>query len=204
MVNFLIENGADVNKTTEIIEFTDEGNSTPLHDAANHEYANIAERLIEAGADVNARDAEGHTPLDIVAGNLLRYRMYLYDREPEKSRHIKLKMFTDTIAVLERHGGRLSHGGTLTEDGANRHREALLQHGAEITKSLASKAFERRKHLLYAWVAPQETATAGAAGAGSAPDETNAHKSHTPNRRRTRRSRRRANRSIDSRRINNY
>ena len=54
----LVEAGADP-------EFTSESGSTPLHEAARNGYVDVAEVLIGAGADVNARDDEARTPLDV-------------------------------------------------------------------------------------------------------------------------------------------
>lgn len=42
---------------------TDDTHETPLHLAARHSRADAAKRLLDAGADANARDKSGRTPL---------------------------------------------------------------------------------------------------------------------------------------------
>ena len=41
------------------------GGVTPLHHAATQDHKKIAELLITKGADVNAKDEDGGTPLDV-------------------------------------------------------------------------------------------------------------------------------------------
>ena len=53
MVKLLIANGAEVNA----------GDWTPLHGAADEGRRDIAEALVQKGADVNAKDKKGYTPL---------------------------------------------------------------------------------------------------------------------------------------------
>lgn len=57
-VAFLIERGASVNPAPTASEAT-----TPLYEAANRGHNEICKLLIEAGADVNAKNHEGWTPL---------------------------------------------------------------------------------------------------------------------------------------------
>jgi len=57
MVEKLLAKGADVNARAS------RDGRTPLHNAARSGYSKAAELLITAGADVNAKDKEGHTPL---------------------------------------------------------------------------------------------------------------------------------------------
>nr|XP_033809219.1 ankyrin repeat domain-containing protein 53 isoform X2 [Geotrypetes seraphini]XP_033809226.1 ankyrin repeat domain-containing protein 53 isoform X2 [Geotrypetes seraphini] len=57
-VRYLIDNGAKVN-------VYGEGNVTPLHQAAREGLDDCIIVLIQAGADVNARNAEGHKPIDV-------------------------------------------------------------------------------------------------------------------------------------------
>ena len=56
-VELLIGHGADVNQVTGI------GGMTPLHMSARRGTTRIAEALLEAGADIEARDKNGETPL---------------------------------------------------------------------------------------------------------------------------------------------
>ncbi len=58
IVRLLLENGADIE-----IEAKDEFESTPLMWAAYWGLFDMAELLLEEGADVNAPDATGNTPL---------------------------------------------------------------------------------------------------------------------------------------------
>jgi len=62
MVKFLISKGADVNAHAR-----NWGDLTPLHYAASpiiNVGAKVAELLIDEGADINAKDSDGETPLD--------------------------------------------------------------------------------------------------------------------------------------------
>jgi hypothetical protein len=54
---FLINHGADVNKAGTV--------GTPLHAAAKRGYVDAIQMLLKAGADVDARDAAGNTPLHV-------------------------------------------------------------------------------------------------------------------------------------------
>ena len=53
----LIHNGANVESTTDYLH------ETPLHLAGRYQRADAARRLLDAGADPNARDIRGRTPL---------------------------------------------------------------------------------------------------------------------------------------------
>lgn len=56
-VELLIEHGANVNQVTGV------GGMTPLHMSARRGTTRIAEALLDAGADIEARDKNGETPL---------------------------------------------------------------------------------------------------------------------------------------------
>lgn len=58
IIDFLIEKDAFVNHALT-------NGDTPLHLAVLHGRVEVAESLIRAGADVNARNAEGKTPFDL-------------------------------------------------------------------------------------------------------------------------------------------
>jgi len=59
-----VKSGQDINKKTDI------NHETALHIAAKHNYASSIKYLIEANADVNARDRKNNTPLHLA---LLRH-----------------------------------------------------------------------------------------------------------------------------------
>jgi len=56
-IELLIEHGADVNQVTGV------GGMTPLHMSARRGTTRIAEALLDAGADIEAKDKDGETPL---------------------------------------------------------------------------------------------------------------------------------------------
>ena len=56
IMRFLIESGADLNKTSTALEWT------PLHTAVIYNNLEGAQLLLESGADLNAKDAFGYTP----------------------------------------------------------------------------------------------------------------------------------------------
>lgn len=56
-IELLLPHGADVNQVTGV------GGMTPLHMAARRGTSSIAEALLDAGADIEAKDKKGETPL---------------------------------------------------------------------------------------------------------------------------------------------
>lgn len=48
-----------------VITRTTDSGQTPLHLAASEGFMDCAEILVQAGADVLAKDSMGHTPLDM-------------------------------------------------------------------------------------------------------------------------------------------
>ena len=58
-IRVLLEYGADVNFATPF------GSRTPLMAACIHRNYRVAQLLIEAGAEVNALDSQGESPLDL-------------------------------------------------------------------------------------------------------------------------------------------
>ena len=70
IVRLLIGNGADPNArtTSRGSEATGPGDETPLHYAASSDDADVAEALIDGGADIEAPDGSIGTPLDNAVG----------------------------------------------------------------------------------------------------------------------------------------
>jgi len=70
-VKFLIARGADVNVITRPHTYVFgifALEHKPLHDAARLGYKNIVGLLIDKGADVNAKNGDGQTPMDVASG----------------------------------------------------------------------------------------------------------------------------------------
>jgi ankyrin repeat protein len=63
IIRFLAENGANV-------DFQDRNGSAVLHHAAQSGHAGIAKTLVKTGADVNARNKKGDTPIDVAVEEL--------------------------------------------------------------------------------------------------------------------------------------
>jgi hypothetical protein len=70
IVRLLIGNGADPNArtTSRGSETTGPGDETPLHYAASSDDADVAEAMIDGGADIEAPDGSIGTPLDNAVG----------------------------------------------------------------------------------------------------------------------------------------
>ncbi len=70
-VRFLLDRGANVN----VISQNEEG-KTPLHSAVERRRSELVSLLLDRGAHVGTKDAEGHTPLDLAerqgAGEIVR------------------------------------------------------------------------------------------------------------------------------------
>src|SRR5487761_686767 len=68
IVRLLIDAGADPNALTSGRDSPGPGDETPLHYAASSDDADLAEALIEAGADIETPDGSIGTPLDNAVG----------------------------------------------------------------------------------------------------------------------------------------
>ena len=68
IVRLLIDAGADPNALTASRDSPGPGDETPLHYAASSDDADVAEVLIEAGADIETPDGSIGTPLDNAVG----------------------------------------------------------------------------------------------------------------------------------------
>ena len=82
MVELLLKHGADPNATCGI------GQDTALHKAVQDGHTRVIEILVDAGADINAQDKWGATPLD---------RALMCEH-------------SDVAAILRRHGAKASDG----------------------------------------------------------------------------------------------
>ena len=67
-----------------IVDKPDVNGNTPLHDAAIHGYIDRVERLIAAGANLNAVNKDGKTPADLAKENLPRFKQREWNREYEE------------------------------------------------------------------------------------------------------------------------
>ncbi|NMO17155.1 ankryin [Pyxidicoccus fallax] len=89
------------------IDVRDDSDSTPLHNAATHGHVPFVELLLARGAEVNALDGLGRTPL----GAALRKR-----EEPWVKAHNRTADFDAIIALLERAGGQPRVSYSWSED----------------------------------------------------------------------------------------
>ena len=64
----LIDSGADPNALTSRDSQSGPGDETPLHYAASSDDADVAEALIDGGADIEVPDGSIGTPLDNAVG----------------------------------------------------------------------------------------------------------------------------------------
>ena len=71
----------------------DDHEYTPLHWAAMEGRKEVAELLIAAGANVNAKDVDGSTPLDLA-------KLYEGDSPEDKAARM------ETADLLRKHGGK--------------------------------------------------------------------------------------------------
>ena len=83
VVCFLLEDCSDMD-----VNITDNGLHTPLHLAYLHGHTQIAQYLIQHGADVYAVDSDGHTPYDYIDGDPDCIKNSEYFQNRRKIHHI--------------------------------------------------------------------------------------------------------------------
>ncbi len=75
-LDFLLDHGVDPG-------IANDAGVTALHEAALRNYPGVVKHLVERGANVNARDSQGFTPLDYALGNLPSKRRAAAPAGPE-------------------------------------------------------------------------------------------------------------------------
>jgi len=107
-VKDFLANGADVN-APQVGDFT-----TPLHDAALNGHKEVAELLIEKGADVNAKNNDGETPLHLTTNKEIAELLIAKGADVNAKDRVgktPLDRASDnekpeTAALLRKHGGK--------------------------------------------------------------------------------------------------
>ncbi|KAI9911889.1 hypothetical protein PsorP6_009394 [Peronosclerospora sorghi] len=84
LVKFLLANGAKVELGSDGVDWVgDNDMDTPLHRCETVEFAQV---LLDHGADLNARNAEGHTPYDVaIEDNIDELKTFYNSVGAEKS-----------------------------------------------------------------------------------------------------------------------
>ena len=155
VVSFLLEecSGIDVNVTNDVDLFT------PLHVAYLYGHTQMAQYLIQHGADVYAVDSDGHTPYEYIDGDPdgIKYSKYYQNRR--KIHHIPYSIEHCYYMKLQNIGINDNEAASLTmeqfpslkEDGPTQphhdidHASALKEFTQFITKSIQGSTDDSRK-----------------------------------------------------------
>ena len=156
IVSFLLEecSGMDVNVTTD-----DDGLYTPLHLAYLYGHTQIAQYLIQHGADVFAVDSDGHIPYECIDGDPDAIKSSEYFQNKRKIHHIPysiehcyyLKLLNIGIDNKEAISLTMEQFPSLKEDGPTQphhdidHASALKEFAQYITISTQRSTDDSRK-----------------------------------------------------------
>ena len=159
IVSFLLEecSGIDVNVTTD-----DDDLHTPLHLAYLYGHIQIAQYLIQHGADVYAADSNGHTPYEYIDGHPGCIEDSEYLQNIRKIHHIPysiehcyfMKLINIGIDVKEAVSLTMEQFPSLKEDGPTQphhdidHASALMEFTQYITNSTQGSTDDSRKQPL--------------------------------------------------------
>lgn len=110
----------------DVIERRDRKGKTPLHYAVESNEINFIRFLIDAGADVNAKDNKGNTPIN-------DFRVYYSEKEEYDDRHETLSFLIASGADVNNKG---EYGQTILHDAVEQSSHgfinSLLEQGANI------------------------------------------------------------------------
>jgi ankyrin repeat protein len=118
----------------DFIKRRDRNDATPLHKAVQYNEYHFIKFLIEAGADINAKDKTGATPLNYFCVSMSRYLDSEYARDQETEKLLR------TLDYLIEHGADINNKPngeeTLLYTAVAQHSMSiviyLLDHGADI------------------------------------------------------------------------
>ena len=162
IVSFLLEecSGVDVNVTD------DDSLHTPLHLAYLTRHTQMAQYLIQHGADVYAVDSDGHTPYEYIDGDIGWVKSSEYIQNKRKIHHFPystehcyyMKLINSGIGDREAVSLTMEQFPSLNEDGPTQHHHdidhasALKEFSQFITKRSTDEPWKQplsQRHILF-------------------------------------------------------